>query len=111
MISLDNLAGSLKPDNTVLLFGAGSSIPSGAPSSLTLIQALASKFSIDASDLDLREASTIVETRHARSQLIDHGSGSHGSCAGVRRDGDVRFAQRVRFGLIFESKISLHQGC
>ena len=71
MISLDSLAGALKPENTVLLFGAGSSIPSGAPSSGKLVETLSTAFKIDANDLDLREISTIVETRHGRAQLID----------------------------------------
>lgn len=71
MISLDSLASSLKPESTVLLFGAGSSMPSGAPSSRKLVESLATAFKVDASDLDLREMSTLIETRHSRSQLID----------------------------------------
>lgn len=71
MIPIDTLAAALRPENTVLLFGAGSSIPSGAPSSANLIRALAEKHSLDANDLDLRETATVVEVRHGRGKLIE----------------------------------------
>lgn len=70
MITLEKIVEDIRPEKTVLLFGAGSSIPSGAPSVATLISTLETRFAIDAG-LDLREISTVVETRQDRTQLVE----------------------------------------
>ncbi len=57
---------------TILLFGAGSSIPSGGPSSQALVAQLAEKFAIDISQpLTLSDLATIVEARHTRRELVE----------------------------------------
>lgn len=71
MITIESLATAIKPERTVLLFGAGSSIPSGAPSSADLLNTLATSSRIDATDLDLRELSTVIESRDGRPAVID----------------------------------------
>lgn len=71
MIEISELISEIQPENTVLLFGSGSSIPSGAPSSNDLIQKISESFSIDSEDLDLREISTIAEAKKGRKKLIE----------------------------------------
>ncbi len=70
-IPLAEAAKIILPSNTVLLFGAGASIPSGAPSVQTLINHLASSFSIEGEDYSLSEIASIVEDGHSRRGLID----------------------------------------
>jgi hypothetical protein len=70
-VDLKILCRQIKPDETVLLFGAGSSIPSGAPSSADLAEQLAHNFDIAYTpDLLLSEISTIVEKKRSRVELI-----------------------------------------
>ena len=69
-ISMDQLVDSVRPDRTVILFGSGSSIPSGAPSVGDMRKHLSQKFGIDLSDLSLSELATIVERRKNRASLI-----------------------------------------
>jgi hypothetical protein len=51
----------VQPSRTVLLFGAGSSIPSGAPSVATIKQHFQATFGVSANDYTLAEQSGIVE--------------------------------------------------
>ncbi|WP_348766593.1 SIR2 family protein [uncultured Salinisphaera sp.] len=69
-IELHTLAQAINPQETILFFGAGSSIPSGAPSASTLATALAGRFNLDATGCDLADVATLVEIDHPRSELI-----------------------------------------
>lgn len=72
VIDLQVLARSLNPNNTILVFGAGSSIPSGAPSGTELCQLLREKFDIEnAETLSLSDISTIIEQKYDRNSLIN----------------------------------------
>ncbi|WP_313222784.1 SIR2 family protein [Pseudoxanthomonas mexicana] len=62
-IELSHLVSDLTPERTVLFFGAGASIPSGAPTVERLIKSLADRFKIDADGLSLKEISTLVEKK------------------------------------------------
>lgn len=71
-IDLAILSRQLDPERTVLLLGAGSSIPSGGMSAEQLASKLAAEFALhyDAS-LTLSEVATIVEHRYSRDDLIN----------------------------------------
>lgn len=61
----------LTPEKTILFLGAGSSIPSGAPSVDALMNHFAAKFGVDRSDYDLSELSSIIENKtQSRKRLI-----------------------------------------
>lgn len=62
MISIETLAQNIDPKRTILLFGSGSSMPSGAPSVSKLISTLEERFNIE-TGLDLREVSTVAEIK------------------------------------------------
>ncbi|MFM0377873.1 SIR2 family protein [Paraburkholderia strydomiana] len=68
---LSRLIGGIQPERTVLFFGAGSSIPSRAPSVAKLISVISTKFKIDADGFSLSELSGIVEERFTRKELIE----------------------------------------
>ncbi len=71
-ISLNEFANSIRPSSTTLLLGAGSSIPSGAPSSAELARDLI--HALDQSELDnptLAEAAGLVELKFGRRKLYD----------------------------------------
>lgn len=68
-ISLDQLVEEIDPEETVLFFGAGSSMPSFAPSGAKLTSILASKFSLP-DDYSLRELSSLIEHKRSRKDLI-----------------------------------------
>jgi GTPase SAR1 family protein len=70
-ITLNDLTRRIKPENTVLFFGAGSSIPSGAPTVSKLIEFLAQKFHLDGLSYSLSEMSSLVEQSHSRREMID----------------------------------------
>lgn len=70
-IALTEVARRVKPENTILLFGAGASIPSGAPSVGSLINQLRSEFKIDGDDYSLPEIASIVEDSFSRRELIE----------------------------------------
>src|SRR3954468_24448531 len=55
------LAGGINPERTVLLFGAGSSIPSGAPTVGQLKQHFEQVFGVSATNYSLAEQSGIIE--------------------------------------------------
>lgn len=60
-VELSRLVSELAPERCVLFFGAGASIPSGAPNVDKLIKTLATRFKIEPDGLSLREISTLVE--------------------------------------------------
>lgn len=60
-ISVSQLADDIRPRSTVLFFGSGASIPSGAPSSQKVVEALGEEFRLDLSRFTLSEASGLVE--------------------------------------------------
>lgn len=70
-VTLDTLVGGLRAENTVLFFGSGSSIPSGAPSVDALKQQLRAKFSVTNPTLSLSELAGVIEKKYGRSQLIN----------------------------------------
>ncbi|MCA3009833.1 MAG: SIR2 family protein [Phycisphaerales bacterium] len=67
---LESLAKSLQPNQTVLLFGAGASVPSGAPLAADLAATLSSQFSLSPG-YSLSEVAGLVEIQHSRRALID----------------------------------------
>ncbi len=69
-ITLDQLVSKIEPASTILLFGSGSSIPSGAPSVDTIISDLAHDLSLDQNSYTLGEISGIYEQRNGRKNLI-----------------------------------------
>lgn len=69
-ISLSDMVSRLSPPKTVLFFGAGSSIPSGAPSVKKIIDAVAGKFGINSEGYNLSEITSIAEHKASRSELI-----------------------------------------
>lgn len=72
-ISLDALAKSLNPKRTVLLLGAGASVPSGAPSGMDLAKQLWKNVALsEPMSEDLIETSTILERRHGRRAVVDY---------------------------------------
>lgn len=70
-ITLEDLAKQLVPKKSVLLFGAGSSIPSGAPRVSKLLDELSSKFGVALSDYSLSEMASFCEARADRSQVVE----------------------------------------
>ncbi|XQA65049.1 SIR2 family NAD-dependent protein deacylase [Xanthomonas sacchari] len=69
-MNLKNITEDISPENTILILGAGASIPSGAPSVADLINKISKQFGINANNLNLREIATLAETRKNRSELI-----------------------------------------
>lgn len=68
-INLDQLIEEINPDETVLFFGAGSSIPSFAPSGAKLTSILATRFALP-DEYSLRELSSLIEHKRSRKELI-----------------------------------------
>jgi hypothetical protein len=60
---ISRLTSALQPDNTVLLFGAGSSIPSGAPSVRELQVHFEHMFDVSADEYSLAEQTSIIENQ------------------------------------------------
>lgn len=69
-IPLSDLMSRISPSNTVLFFGAGSSIPSRAPSVNKIISTLSRKHNIDSEGFSLSEVSSIAEHKSSRRDLI-----------------------------------------
>lgn len=70
-IDIDVLARNIAPSQTVLVLGAGSSIPSGAPSGEDLKSTISEKFNIeDTAGLTLADVASVVEVTKGRRQLI-----------------------------------------
>lgn len=71
-VDLTVLARKTDPKRTILLFGAGASIPSGAPSTAQLAKLLAEKLRLeDTTGLSLSDIATIAEARHGRRALVE----------------------------------------
>jgi len=69
-ISLSDMISRIDPSKTVLFFGAGSSIPSGAPSVDKIIDKISITFDLDADEYSLSEISGIAEEKVSRYSLI-----------------------------------------
>jgi SIR2-like domain len=70
-IEVSSLVAGLRPDRTVLLFGAGSSLPSNAPSVLDLQSHFERVFNVPASGYTLAEQTAIIEHQtHDRPRLV-----------------------------------------
>ncbi len=71
-IDLSVLCRQISPEQTVLIFGAGASIPSGAPSGQQLAHELETKFRIGQGlGLSLSDLSTLIERRISRRELVE----------------------------------------
>ena len=68
-IPLDEVAAYVTPNRTVLLFGAGASIPSGAPSSQDLIKHYSQNYGLP-SDLTLGEVTQLAQKKTSRLKII-----------------------------------------
>lgn len=62
-MELDALVREVRPDHTILLFGAGSSMPSNAPTPKAIIEHLSRRFSIPSTGFNLAEFTELVEQR------------------------------------------------
>ena len=70
-IDISILARQLDPEATVLVLGAGASIPSGAPAGNDLRDQLGQEFAINSyQSFGLADLTTIIEARRDRSQLV-----------------------------------------
>jgi hypothetical protein len=69
--SVQSIINRIQPEKTVLLFGAGSSIPSKAPTSQDLIDLLATRFALPATGFSLPELSSLAERKAGRRTVID----------------------------------------
>jgi hypothetical protein len=70
-IKIADFVAALQPDRTVLLFGAGSSIPSNAPSGQDLQRHFENVFGVSAKDYNLAEQTGIIEHQtRDRARLI-----------------------------------------
>lgn len=70
-ISILKLAETLDCQTTVLLFGSGSSIPSGAPSVTALLKRLEQTFKVPMGNFTLAEYTGLLEIKFSRRQLIE----------------------------------------
>lgn len=71
MQSLEELVSRLRPQNAVLLLGAGASVPSGAPTGASLARMLSSRMGRQPGDLTLAEICSIFESGRGRRELVD----------------------------------------
>ncbi|MDQ7733357.1 SIR2 family protein [Halomonas sp. SpR1] len=69
-ILLPEMIEGIDPSKTVLFFGSGSSIPSGAPSVLKVIDSVSKDFNIDAEGYSLTEITSLAEEKRSRADLI-----------------------------------------
>ena len=68
--SVQSVINRIQPERTVLLFGAGSSIPSKAPTSQGLIKFFATRFGLPETGFSLPEISKLAERKAGRKTLI-----------------------------------------
>lgn len=61
----------IEPHNTVLFFGAGSAIPSGAPSVEKIISEISQSLQIEANSYTLSEIASLAEDKKGRRELIN----------------------------------------
>ncbi|SMR82608.1 SIR2-like domain-containing protein [Aliiroseovarius halocynthiae] len=69
-ISLDSLVTELNPSNTVLVFGAGASLPSGAPSVSALCEHLAPQIGEKPGAYSFAELCSLFEFKKSRKELV-----------------------------------------
>lgn len=69
-ISITTLVKEIDPSKTILLFGAGASLPSGAPSVNDLMDALSQKIGVSAEGYAFDEFCSLVEQKADRKTLI-----------------------------------------
>jgi hypothetical protein len=86
-MKLEDLAKEINPKNTVLLFGSGSSIPSGAPSVATLIDKFSKAFGVEANGYNLSEMASLCEAKKSRRKVIDL---LRELCAGLKPTGGLK---------------------
>jgi hypothetical protein len=70
-IKLEELAQRIKPENTILLFGAGSSIPSGAPTVEKIIEKFSLDLDVDKTLYSLSEISSLYELKRSRKEMVN----------------------------------------
>jgi hypothetical protein len=86
-ITIKQLVADLNTKKTVLLFGAGSSIPSGAPSGTKIIDHFATTFNIEAGHYSLSEIASLIEHKANRRRMIAE---LRRLCAQLRPQGGLR---------------------
>jgi SIR2-like domain len=69
-ISIKQLVDSVDPLRTVLFFGAGSSVPSGGPTTDALVAQFSKRFELSASGFSLGEIASLAEQKTSRAELI-----------------------------------------
>jgi hypothetical protein len=69
-MKVDELATTLDPRRTTLLFGAGASIPSGGPSGADIVQRLCDQLTTDLIGSDLSEIAQVFENKYGRLALV-----------------------------------------
>lgn len=69
-ISLSTMIDGINPNNTVLFFGSGSSIPSGAPSVAKVIEKIGRDMAIETNGYSLTEISSLAEVKKSRKELV-----------------------------------------
>ncbi len=84
--SIQELVDEIVPERTVLIFGAGASIPSDAPSVAKLIARISQEFKIDSDGLTLSEISGLAERKRNRRDLI---TAIRDEFKGVRAKGSI----------------------
>lgn len=70
-IELTEMIKGIDPSTTVLFFGAGSSIPSGAPSVAKIMSEISQTFNIEAEGYSLPEISSLAEEKRSRREMIN----------------------------------------
>ncbi len=70
-IEISRLVDRISPETTVLLFGAGSSAPSGVPAAAQVARRLAALIGLGAEDYSLSELASLVEQRRTRRELVN----------------------------------------
>lgn len=70
MIALASLAESIMPPETILLFGAGASVRSGAPTGRDLRDFLGRTFGLNAAEYTLGELAALAELKRGRRDLL-----------------------------------------
>src|SRR4051794_3482331 len=71
LVTVEELARSITPSRTVLLLGAGASVPSGAPTGRDLAADLSRELRGRVISDDLIETSTILQQRVGRRPLVE----------------------------------------
>jgi len=70
-LGIDDLVNEISPESTVLIFGAGSSIPSGSPPTRTIAAALGKLIGVESDGYTLSEIAELAETLQGRRPIID----------------------------------------